>query len=183
MLFNDSESRVVNRRSINNLYDASVEIEGYEELVSEQASDTNCISNLNLKFYDILKKKNRIINCRYVSLNSEMMVCISKILTGTGKKPNLIFVSNYKTLDKIKLIQNNTLSNFVSGDGNKISVITPELPNKEFCIFSYTNNSEIGITRTYDKNSKSFTIRTPIYKDSRYNDTHFNYYYGLKLHD
>lgn len=183
MFFHTVENKVLTRKGIDNIYDVKVEVEKYEEISSHDDPEIEILTSLYLQFYDILKDKNRIINCRYKFLDSEILPCFANLVSKTGKKPNRVIISNAGTLEKIKQNTNFMLREFLEDDSNDVVISDAKIENKEFCIFSYKDIWNIGIVCSYDDTKQTYTVKEPIYKDSRYNDSHYNYYYGMKLHD
>jgi hypothetical protein len=184
IFFHKLEATVLTRRCYDNMYDTMVGVSQYRELFNINRTDDNKdIFNVFLLFYNILKNKNRIINCRYKSINSEMVACFSKLISKTGKKPDSLIFSNEKTFDKVKLHANGVFKSFLDLETNHKFIFPEGVTNKQFCILTYKDIDNIGLVCSNDKETNSLRLKEPIYKDSRYEDTHYNYYYGVKLND
>jgi len=180
MLFNPLQSYVLSRRGIDNIYDVRVDVQEYKII---STVNVNREDLLFLEFYELLKDKNLITNSRYNSVNSEVLPCFANLVSKIGKKPNLMIVSNQETFDKIKSHTNGIFLSFIEGETNNIVILPEGSTNKEFCIFSYADVWNIGLVASYDQHEEKLHLKEPIYKDASYKDSHYNYYYGLKLHD
>lgn len=183
MLFTPLESYVLSRRGVDNIYNIRVDVQGYKVILTVDGNWEDSIHKLFIEFYELLKDKNRIMNSRYKSVNSEVLPCFANLVSKIGKKPNLMIVSNQETFDKIKSHANGIFLSFIQSETNNIVILPKGSTNKEFCIFSYEDIWNIGTVASYDEAQGKLHLKEPIYKDSGYDDSHYNYYYGLKLHD
>jgi hypothetical protein len=184
MLFNNRRSYTVSRKGKDNIYATNVNIQGYEEISRRNVGEEDS-PQMFLDFYDQLKKRGRVLNCRYKSLRAEFLPAIADLISKNGKKPDKIIVSNIKTYFKIKETTefvNQSIFDTIDNSDN-IFVFSEPTIEKQFIIFTYSAVDEIGINLTYDDENYEWVLETPIYRDASYNDSHYNYYYGLKLHD
>lgn len=182
-MFNKSAACVVQRKGVDNIYSVNVDIVGYDVL-ARRASDTinSDVSDIFMAFYDELKKRGRVMNCRYNYICSEFLPAISDLISKNGKKPDYYIFSNMDTFNKVE-DQFKIVNRSVLNDNVQVYIFDNPPIQKQFVILTYQNFNEIGLKLHYDMDSFEWVLETPIYKDASYNDSHYNYYYGLKLHD
>lgn len=185
MIFNPLKVYSVQRKGKDMIYPVTVYIRDYEE-ISRKPIFEEKHNEIFLDFYDQLKKRGRIVNCRYRSVRSEYLPAIAELISKNGKKPDTILVSNIETYNKVKQESSSTNINsiFDEIDNTDHLFVFKDPPiDKEFIIFTYSYVKDIAIHLRYDEKTRELVLEAPIYKDEGYDDSHYNYYYGLKLHD
>lgn len=181
-MFQKSAACVVSRKGVDCIYSVNVDIVDYEVLARRVDESNIDPSAIYMAFYDELKKRGKVINCRYNLIRSELLPAVSNLMSKTGKKPDYYIFSNMETFNKVEE-QFTMMGKTILSDNIEVYIFDNPPINKQFLILTYKNIEEIGLRLQYDTDTSEWILESPIYKDASYNDSHYNYYYGLKLHD
>jgi len=171
MYFCNTEVVSVNRKSIENNQDM-IRIEGYDEILS--ISRFKPMDAMFATFYKLLKDNNRIINGSYGFFNQDLESMKSKLLNDNGIRPDRLIYSSELCYNKI----------WNGKEPNKFyehKVLLNADSSNEFVVCTYALLCMVGTVISYHQKRDEWVLKEPRYLDSRYKNSHYNYYYGVKF--
>jgi hypothetical protein len=180
MFFNNGGVSLVKRLNHKlNIFD-DVKVKDYRTIATAKLHQGNS-ETVFKDFYNILKKKNRIINGSFSFLPDIILQCYNRLIDDCGYSPNIIYYSNISCYEKC-----NSSSLFEESVRNKNlyeRVLVDKCFDKPFIVLSNQNYSNIGLNYKYDHRTNQFVLEEPIYDSDDYNDSHYDFFYGIKLYE
>lgn len=177
MIFTTKKQDIVQRAGIGSVFKLNVPIESYRELILDTKSYSECV----YEFYNLLKKQNRIINCPMNLIGAEIISAVSRLLSENLQRADKIIFLGDDTKEKFwDTIGDSPISNWLKTYEQEV---IEKHGDKKFVIITYSDKDNIGLNYRFNIESRSYELYEPVYQDHRYNSSHYNYFYGMKIND